>query len=205
LKKSIILYQAWGIILDSLPDAKAGKLIKMIVKYGLKGEETKSDDETINAIFEMVKEKLNEDSDKYKAKKERMEKINAERKRNEVVTKSSRNRNEVVGDTVTVTDTVTVLPKGNMCNIGRFTPPTLQEVQSYMSEKGVNDPKEAEKFVDFYECKGWMVGKNKMKDWKAAVRNWIKGIDKNKKTGFNSFEGQREYDYGDLERRLVAN
>ena len=29
-----------------------------------------------------------------------------------------------------------------------------------------------ERFVDFYEAKGWMVGKNKMKDWRAAVRNW---------------------------------
>ena len=28
------------------------------------------------------------------------------------------------------------------------------------------------KFINFYESKGWMVGKNKMKDWKAAVRNW---------------------------------
>ena len=31
-----------------------------------------------------------------------------------------------------------------------------------------------EKFVDFYAAKGWMIGKNKMKDWKAAVRTWEK-------------------------------
>ena len=30
------------------------------------------------------------------------------------------------------------------------------------------------RFVDFYEAKGWMIGKNKMKDWKAAVRTWVK-------------------------------
>ena len=30
----------------------------------------------------------------------------------------------------------------------------------------------ADTFIDFYACKGWMVGKNKMKDWKAAVRTW---------------------------------
>ena len=51
-----------------------------------------------------------------------------------------------------------------------FKPPTLQEVKAYCIERKNNvDP---ERFIDFYESKGWMVGKNKMKDWKAAVRNW---------------------------------
>jgi hypothetical protein len=52
----------------------------------------------------------------------------------------------------------------------RFTPPTLEEVQAYCTERGNNV--DAERFIDFYSSKGWMVGKNKMKDWKAAVRNW---------------------------------
>ena len=52
----------------------------------------------------------------------------------------------------------------------RFKPPTIQEVKAYCIERGNTvDP---ERFIDFYESKGWMVGKNKMKDWKAAVRNW---------------------------------
>lgn len=52
----------------------------------------------------------------------------------------------------------------------RFTPPTLAEVQAYCRErKNRVDPN---RFVDFYASKGWMVGKNKMKDWRAAVRNW---------------------------------
>lgn len=55
---------------------------------------------------------------------------------------------------------------------GRFTPPTLQEVQEYVSEKGYQI--DAENFIDFYESKGWMIGKNKMKDWKAAIRTWVK-------------------------------
>lgn len=52
----------------------------------------------------------------------------------------------------------------------RFTPPSLEEVRDYCRERGNQvDPG---KFIDFYESKGWMVGKNKMKDWKAAVRTW---------------------------------
>lgn len=56
----------------------------------------------------------------------------------------------------------------------RFTPPTLDEAASYFRERGCPLESEVEKFMDFYESKGWMVGKNKMKDWKAAIRNWMK-------------------------------
>jgi len=54
----------------------------------------------------------------------------------------------------------------------RFTPPTVNEVREYCRERS-NDV-DAQRFVDFYEAKGWYVGKNKMKDWKAAVRTWEK-------------------------------
>lgn len=51
-----------------------------------------------------------------------------------------------------------------------FTPPTIEEVREYCQERCNNvDP---EHFVDFYASKGWMVGKNRMKDWKACVRTW---------------------------------
>lgn len=52
----------------------------------------------------------------------------------------------------------------------RFKPPTLEEVQAYCDERCNNVNPEA--FIDFYSSKGWMIGKNKMTDWKAAVRNW---------------------------------
>lgn len=51
-----------------------------------------------------------------------------------------------------------------------FTPPTVEMVSEYCSEKKFIVS--AENFVDFYSAKGWMVGKNKMKDWKACVRTW---------------------------------
>jgi hypothetical protein len=54
----------------------------------------------------------------------------------------------------------------------RFYPPTLDEVKAYCDERrNLVDP---EKLFDFYSAKGWMVGKNKMKDWKAAIRTWEK-------------------------------
>ena len=51
-----------------------------------------------------------------------------------------------------------------------FTPPNIQDVRAYCKERGNKvDP---ENFLDFYQSKNWMIGKNKMKDWKAAVRTW---------------------------------
>ena len=51
-----------------------------------------------------------------------------------------------------------------------FVPPSLEELQSFISEQGYNV--NAETFISHYETVGWKVGKNKMKDWKAAVRGW---------------------------------
>ena len=52
----------------------------------------------------------------------------------------------------------------------RFVPPTVDEVRAYCLERGNGiDP---QRFIDHYTSNGWMVGKNKMKDWKAAVRTW---------------------------------
>lgn len=78
--------------------------------------------------------------------------------------------------------------------VRRFTPPTPTEVQQYCSESGHYI--DADAFVDFYASKNWMVGKNKMKDWKSAVRNWERR-DKEKPhtertNRFNNFEQQRE-------------
>lgn len=62
----------------------------------------------------------------------------------------------------------------NVKNVKKYNiPPALEDVRAYCEERGnMVDP---ETFMDFYESKGWYVGKNKMKDWKAAVRTWERG------------------------------
>lgn len=60
-----------------------------------------------------------------------------------------------------------------------FVAPSLQEVKDYISEKGYTV--DAQRFIDFYEAKGWMIGKNKMKDWRAAVRTWMRRPDEPQK------------------------
>lgn len=52
----------------------------------------------------------------------------------------------------------------------RFVKPSVEEIRAYCQER--NNGIDASKIFDFYESKGWVVGKSPMKDWKAAVRNW---------------------------------
>lgn len=88
-------------------------------------------------------------------------------------------------------------------NIKRFTPPTYEQVSTYCKER--KNTVDAERFLDFYESKGWMVGKNKMKDWKAAVRNWERSSKQEtkpaKQNQFHNFD-ERNYDFDELEKRL---
>jgi len=52
-------------------------------------------------------------------------------------------------------------------------PPDLEEVEAFIAEHSY--PVNAEKFWNHYQANGWMVGKNRMKDWHAAVRTWAAG------------------------------
>lgn len=88
-----------------------------------------------------------------------------------------------------------------------FEPPTLEEVKMYCSERG--NKVDAQHWFDYYSSNGWMVGKNKMKDWKASVRTWERNSYSsaqkpaiNKPGGmFKDFE-QRQYDYDAMMKKL---
>jgi len=54
----------------------------------------------------------------------------------------------------------------------RFQKPTLEDIRQYCQEKELNV--DAEQFYNFYESKGWVVGKSPMKNWRAAVCTWSK-------------------------------
>ena len=62
------------------------------------------------------------------------------------------------------------LGKDNNTKPKRFKKPTVEEIQTYCKER--NNNIDANQFYDFYEARGWKIGKNSMKDWKASVRTW---------------------------------
>ena len=73
-------------------------------------------------------------------------------------------------------ETVSAKPKR-----AKFTQPELMEVYEYLLTRNIDQATariESEKFTDYYSSNGWKVGKNAMKCWKAAGRNWTKNITK---------------------------
>ena len=118
-------------------------------------------------------------------------------------TTSERQSNDI--QTTTIEEGKKERRKEDNNNAVRFTPPDVDTVRDYCIER--NNSVDARAFIDFYSSKGWMIGKNKMKDWKAAVRTWERSRnntvkDEKKTTGFNNFQG-RDYDMSDLERKLI--
>ena len=90
----------------------------------------------------------------------------------------------------------------------RFGPPTLEEVAAYCLER--QNKVDAQRWLDYYEANGWKVGKNPMKDWRAAVRNWERngfGTSKPDATGSvrpvkevaKHHYDQRQYSEGELD------
>ena len=57
----------------------------------------------------------------------------------------------------------------------RFIKPTIDEIKTFLNEQEYETDidRYADRFYNFYESKGWKVGKEKMKDWKAAIRGWL--------------------------------
>lgn len=73
----------------------------------------------------------------------------------------------------------------DVVKIKKFLPPVIDQVIAYCNERQNNvDPI---KWIDFYSAKGWMIGKNKMKDWKAAVRTW-----ENNNSNISNGSGQKQ-------------
>lgn len=94
--------------------------------------------------------------------------------------------------------------KNEKNNIRRFTPPTYEQVSSYCLER--NNNVDAHRFVDHYEANGWMRGKTKMKDWKAAVRFWERndgGGPKTNNKNLGHMDCERDYDFDSLEQQLL--
>ena len=92
----------------------------------------------------------------------------------------------------------------------KFVPPTVEEVRAYCQERGNKVDPQA--FVDHYTSNGWMVGKNKMKSWKAAVGTWERSSWQSREAPaqkkYNANKGMMTSNYGDMsefEKSMLAN
>lgn len=207
-KSNVLLYGDWLEQLEAMSDESAAELIKAIAAFVLRREEHEIKSEAARISFIYMKRRILIDTEKYIGVTEKRRKA-AEKRWETKQTDANGMQMDANGmqmDTEQVQDQEQEQVQDRVIKKSRaFRPPSLQDVRDYCIERKNNvDP---EQWYAFYESKGWMIGKNKMNDWKAAVRTWEKrDTDKPKKqTGqFYQFQ-QGEYDYAEIERRLREN
>ena len=182
-KKSFVMYESWGAAIEKMSNEQAGELIKAIYAYQ-KDPDAVPQDPALAFVFELIKQQLDADSQRYKeacaarseaGKKGGRPKANVSDKKQMVSEESKKSKcfSEKAKKADNDNEYDNDLKENTLEGVKekRFAPPTLQEVKDYCLKMGYTHVN-AERFIDYYASNGWMVGKNRMKDWKAAVRNW---------------------------------
>lgn len=189
--------------MEALNDAEFGRLTRALLVYSMTGEQlalcgnerfyakrVMAQEDRFKASYDDISNTRREAGKAGAAARwQNGKRIFANGKNGKAIVANGKNGNT---ETKTNTNTNTQLSNDSKGDIRakRFTPPTLAEVQSYVAER--HSPVDPQEFIDFYESKGWMVGKTPMKNWKAACRNaekwerWAKIADPKEKTPDNS-------------------
>jgi hypothetical protein len=166
-KTSFILYCDQQGLFNKLPDEIAGKLIKHIFAY-VNDEDPITSDLLLEIAFEPIKLQLKRDLRKYDdyIDKQRLNGAKGGRPSKPTETQIT----QPFFQEPKKAYNVTANHNDNATNKKGFVKPTIEQLKEYMTEQGMNDI--AENWLNHYEANGWMVGKVKMKDWKASVRTW---------------------------------
>lgn len=216
MKDSFVLYTKYLDNIQALSMEQRGMLFTSLMLYA-SGEEPEKMDPVTSMAFSFIKTQMDKDIEKYNEtcakrseagklggrpkKQDEAKKANgfSEKQKKQVKAKKADNDNEYDNDN-------DLLKENTKRKV--FSPPTVEDVRAYCSER--NNTVDPHAFVDFYESKGWMIGKNKMRDWKSALRNWERSETKTRQgvtakltKDHNNFE-RRAYDMGDLERQLLG-
>ena len=189
----------WAGAFAALTDAEAGRLAKALWAYTTTGEQVELSGNE-KGCFAMIVYTLQMDEEEANAlsatRKEAGSKGGKQKVANVAnATIKNKNKNIEKEEDVKENDLSVIKEKRQ-----RFSPPTADEVKAYCQERGNHvDP---QRFVDFYASKGWRVGNNPMKDWKAAVRTWEQ---RDNITPLNTGQTytQRQYSEADLEARIT--
>ena len=212
MRGSMVFYQSFAKAIKLMPKDKQLDALWAIIDYGLDGEEPDPETDVYTMmVFEMAKPQIDSNvKRKVNGSSGGRPKTYGYEDEKPVVIESENHRLSDEKPNVNVNENVNVKENDkkkdtNVSKEKRFAPPTPENVREYCREMGYTHV-DADRFVDFYSAKGWMVGKNHMKDWKAATRNWersqrqestAKGTEKKSQTRFSNFE-QRNYNYDEL-------
>ena len=170
-KKSFVLYCDQQGVFNKLPVEIAGRLIKHIFAY-VNDENPPCDDLLLSIAFEPIQQSLKRDLKKYEVYIDKQKENGAKggRPKKEEETQKTQPFFQEPKKADNVTATATATEEDIKVKRDVFIKPSIVEIKTYMIEIGMTDV--SEKWFDYYESNGWLVGKNKMKNWKAAVRTW---------------------------------
>ena len=182
----------WGASIERFSDAEAGRFIKALFAFVRHGEEYDGSNGREDPVIWQALEALRGDIESFKQKeanqKAKEEELKAKRREaararwmQNDANASKRIQNDASASSCTICnanasqnkniDIIKETPlKGSKEKRTRFSPPSVEEVAAYCKERG--NKINAQTFVDFYSAKGWKVGQNPMKDWRACVRTW---------------------------------
>lgn len=182
-RDSFIMYTSFYEPVKDFSDEQLGQLFRAIFANRREEEsECHLTDAAVKIAFRFIANQFAVDDSKYeKTYAQRIKAAEASvnaRKRS--LTSVNLNENENVNDNVNVNvikekdkEKVAVAPLAPKSSpIKRFIKPTLLELQQYCQEARLNINCDA--FLDYYEANGWKVGRDSMKDWRAAARNWAR-------------------------------
>ena len=181
---SIVIHTDIKDKLDLLSDEEAGQLFKAIIAYAENGTILiPKENRVLGVMFLFVKNQIDRDYAKYlerrETNRENGRKGGRPKKTDGLLEKPTETDGLLEKPTeslpiptpiITPKTTPNIIPTEDKGKPKRFAKPSPQEIKDYIKEKNLNvNP---DQFYDYYESNGWMVGRNHMKDWKAALRQW---------------------------------
>lgn len=208
MNDSFVFYKSFVDAIDTLGQEDQLMAYQVIAHYATSGEEPDPSIGIAYAIFLMAKPQLDANSSRrnngLKGGRPKKETDGYEDEKPMVI-ESENHRLSDEKPNVNVNANVNVNEdKKESKEKKRFVPPTVAEVQEYCTERG--NRIDAQQFVDFYASKGWKVGREPMKDWKACVRTWEKRetarSGTTSKSSFNSIMKQ-DYDFNAIEEAIL--
>lgn len=243
MRETFVMHTAYAEKFKRLSDEQFGALIRGMIAYQITGELPEYSDPILAIAFDAARVELDISNEKYE-KKCQANRENGKRggrpsSRGERKTEKSERlfenpndnenlNNEILNNPITAfmpapkSAPSKPVPENPLPPVEpekpkrekKFVPPTVEEVRAYCESRKNNI--DAETFVAFYESKNWMIGKNKMKDWKSAVITWEKH-EKERSAAQTTYQKakppnqfqqmqsreHKEEDYLDIERRKL--
>ncbi len=194
-------YETFFVAINTLPEKERLRFYDVVIRYGLFGELPVFEDEKDNAIFVQIQYLIDNQNNRRAINRDnvnkRWEKIQNDTNGYETIQNVEMNRNEMKRNELNLSGSTNQsgisYEKTKTKKTPSFQKPTLDEVAAYCRER--NNFIDPQVFIDYYDCNGWMVGKNRMKDWKAAVRTWER---RNKRFNYSkNNNGLPDIDRGD--------